>query len=146
MPNADASGRAVAKALREFAEHQQDRVKLVASLGELYFSAIQEVDLVLGNSSSGIIEVPFFKKPTVNIGDRQKGRLRAQSVIDCPCETASIVEAIRRATDISQSGRADVFVSPYGTAGASRKIKELIASMDMARLHRKPFQDLTALQ
>ena len=118
-------------------------MKLVANLGELYFTAIQEVDLVLGNSSSGIIEVPFFKKPTVNIGDRQKGRLRAKSVIDCPCESSAIVDAIRRAIDIRTSAPSDFFVSPYGSAGASRKIKDLIGSLDLTRMQRKPFQDLT---
>jgi UDP-hydrolysing UDP-N-acetyl-D-glucosamine 2-epimerase len=143
MPNADASGRAVAKALQEFAAKHRHRAKLLPNLGELYFSAIQEVDFVLGNSSSGIIEVPFFKKPTVNIGDRQKGRLRADSVIDCLCETSAIIAAMQKAASINKTPPAGIFVSPYGSAGASRKIKDILGSLDLARIQRKPFQDLT---
>lgn len=143
MPNADATGRAVGNVLQNFAAQHQDRVKLVPNLGVLYFSAIQEVDLVLGNSSSGVIEVPYFRKPTVNIGDRQKGRLRAPSVIDCPCESKAIIAAIHSASEISKFAPDDVFESPYGTAGASKKIKDIIGSFDFACLQRKPFKDLT---
>ena len=82
--NADAEGRQLNQMIKKFVETHPNAV-YYQSLGQLlYLSVVSQVDMVVGNSSSGIYEVPSFKKPTVNIGDRQKGRLQAESVINCP--------------------------------------------------------------
>jgi len=78
--------------------------------------------LVLGNSSSGILEAPSLGTPTVNVGDRQKGRLRAPCVLDCPCETAAIRAAMARALDPAFRADPARFVSPYGDGQAAERI------------------------
>ncbi|MBF0473781.1 MAG: UDP-N-acetylglucosamine 2-epimerase, partial [Nitrospirae bacterium] len=84
MPNADSGSRLISKMIKQYVLKSEGRATAFISLGQLrYLSAIKHVDVVIGNSSSGIIEVPYFKKPTVNIGNRQKGRLSALSVINC---------------------------------------------------------------
>ena len=94
MPNADTDGRVLIQMIHEFCS-TRPHAKAFTSLGQLrYFSCIQHVDGVVGNSSSGLVEVPSFKKGTVNIGDRQKGRLRAASVLDCNPTRASIQQAL----------------------------------------------------
>lgn len=142
MPNADAAGRKIASALKEYVRANADNCLMVASLGEKYFSAIRHMDIIIGNSSSGLIEVPFFKKPTVNIGDRQKGRLRGPSVLDCACNRDEIAKTIQKALLVSENADDYTFLSPYGTAGASVKIKEYLASIDIAKVQTKPFYNL----
>ena len=84
LPNADTDGRVIIRMIHDFVSKQRKKRIAFTSLGQLrYLSALNHVDVVIGNSSSGLSEVPSFKKPTVNIGDRQKGRLKADSVIDC---------------------------------------------------------------
>lgn len=96
--NADENGRKINEKLDAYAQSQPDRIKVFASLGQLrYFSAVKYCKAVLGNSSSGILEVPSLGKATVNIGDRQQGRLRADSVIDCQPKKQEIVAAIKKA-------------------------------------------------
>lgn len=95
--NADAGGDVVNNMLEKYT-NQSSHAKLVASLGRCrYLSAVKHADFVLGNSSSGIIEAPSLGTPTVNIGERQKGRLMADSVINCRPETKEIVNAIEQA-------------------------------------------------
>ena len=94
-PNADNDGRVIIRMIDEFVSGSAGRAVACTSLGQLlYLSAISHVDAVVGNSSSGLYEVPSFGKPTVNIGDRQRGRLRAASVIDCASDRTSIREAV----------------------------------------------------
>jgi UDP-hydrolysing UDP-N-acetyl-D-glucosamine 2-epimerase len=139
LPNADPTGRALGRKFQQYASKNENRVLLVPNLGPLYFDVIHAVDVVVGNSSSGLIEVPFFKKPTVNIGDRQKGRLRADSIIDCCCRAEKIVEAIRKALQVTKSNAEHLFESPYGLPGASQKIMKHLVSADLSLLKRKPF-------
>lgn len=95
MPNADTDGRVLIQMIQEFCA-TRPHSKAFTSLGQLrYFSCIQHVDGVVGNSSSGLAEVPSFKKGTVNIGDRQKGRLRSGSVLDCNSTRDSIQQALK---------------------------------------------------
>lgn len=110
------------------------------SLGQLlYLSTMNRCDAVVGNSSSGIYEAPSLKKPTVNIGDRQAGRERASSVIDCPPDRTSIAQAIQKAFHLDCS---DVR-SPYGDGYATERIIARIASIpDFKTLLRKHFIDL----
>ena len=96
-PNADADGRIVIKMIDEYVRANNERAMSSKSLGKLnYLSAMKHADLVIGNSSSGIIEFPSFRKPTVNIGDRQRGRIKAQSIIDCRPLKGDIEAAIKK--------------------------------------------------
>ena len=87
------------------------------------------VDCVAGNSSSGLYEAPSFKKPTVNIGDRQKGRLQASSVINCPAEAKAILEAIQKAFNMDCSH----VVNPYGDGQSSARILKVLKQIPDAR-------------
>ena len=142
-PNADPGGRAIIPALEGYVARYPDRCRLYASLGQLrYLSLLREVQVMIGNSSSGIIEAPAFGVATVNIGDRQKGRLRAPSVIDCPPERSSIVHAINQAIEPGfQSGLSPV-KNPYGAGDAAGKILAVLRTVDPSGLQRKPFYDL----
>jgi UDP-hydrolysing UDP-N-acetyl-D-glucosamine 2-epimerase len=112
-----------------------------SSLGSArYFSALEHCDLVLGNSSSGLYEAPSFCIPTVNIGDRQAGRVRASSVIDC----APHADAIRSAIATALAGDWSGTVNPYGGGyAAPRILLHLAAVTDPAALMHKSFRDLT---
>lgn len=93
--NADAAGREINALLEEYAR-KRENVSVFSSLGSLrYLSLVKAVDVVIGNSSSGLLEVPFLQRPTVNIGERQKGRLRPASVIDCTVD--NVYQAVRQA-------------------------------------------------
>lgn len=139
MPNADPDSTAISGLINGYvAAHP--RAKAFDSLGQVrYLSAVAQVDAVVGNSSSGLYEVPSFKKPTVNIGDRQKGRLQASSVINCRPETNDIERAIRAAflKDCSNA------VNPYGSGdSADRIVKALKDVPDYRKLLKKRFFDL----
>ena len=113
-PNSDTGGRVIIQMIDDYVEHHPN-AKAYVSLGDLlYLNAIVHTDVVVGNSSSGLYEVPSFCKPTVNIGDRQKGRVMATSVITCRIETEAIVEAIQQAFTMDCSET----VNPYGDGEA----------------------------
>lgn len=137
-PNADAEGLGVRAALDEFAG-QRPWAKVFDSLGrEKYFSAVLTADAVVGNSSSGLYEVPSLGRPTVDIGDRQKGRLRAASVVHCEPRREQILDAIKRALDLDCSN----VVNPYGQGDASQKILEILLEVEPRKLLKKEFYDL----
>ncbi|KRB51002.1 UDP-N-acetyl glucosamine 2-epimerase [Rhizobium sp. Root708] len=142
LPNADTEGRKVTSMIEAFAaEHSNARA--YTSLGQLrYLSLVAAVDVVVGNSSSGIIEVPSLKKPTVNIGERQKGRIRAASVIDCEPRRDDILRAIAATYDADYRKKLENNVNPYGSGGASGAIANIIESCDLSALIRKQFYDL----
>jgi GDP/UDP-N,N'-diacetylbacillosamine 2-epimerase (hydrolysing) len=126
MPNADTEGRVLIQMIHDFCA-TRPHAKAFTSLGQLrYFSCIQQCDSVVGNSSSGLAEVPSFKKSTVNIGDRQKGRLRAASVIDCEPEREAIVEALQRIWEPEFRMGLTATSNPYGDGSASDCISSLI--------------------
>ena len=146
--NADAAGRAINARLAEYQACHTDRVALATSLGQAaYLSALIAAEIVIGNSSSGIIEAPAAGTPTVNIGPRQTGRLRAASIIDCAERADEIAAAIRAARDPAFRRRAAACLPPYGRPGdaAGRIIAELRA-VPLESLRVKPFHDLTAGQ
>ena len=133
-PNADDGGRKIIPLLEAYASSQPERVIAIPSLGQMrYLSAVKHAAVVIGNSSSGIIEVPAFDVPTVNIGDRQKGRPAAKSVLNCPATSQSIVETIRIALTRSYKGPNERITNPYGQGNASSKIIEMIKSMNFER-------------
>jgi len=142
-PNADPNSHIIIQMMEEFAQEQRDRVLVVASLGQLrYLSAVKHCDLVIGNSSSGIIEVPSLMKPTVNIGDRQKGRAAGASVIHVSENKEEIVQAIHQA--LSASFRRIVAESPsiYGHGNVSARIKEVLKHHSLSNILYKSFYDL----
>jgi len=126
-PNSDTGGRIISELIDDYVAKQPERFVAFVSLGQLkYLSAIKNVDLVIGNSSSGLIEAPALKKPTINLGIRQQGRLRALSVIDCDENSEAIVIAIKKALSKDFQNKLSKVVLPYGIDDASHKIKELL--------------------
>lgn len=141
--NADAGGRAIAKAIDAFVSARRTRAVLCPSLGHLrYLSALKQADVVIGNSSSGIIEAPAAGVPTVNIGDRQKGRLRSDSVIDCSADATSIAAGIRRALTPEFVRTAKVCVPAYGAGNSASQMCEILASWPADQMRLKAFHDL----
>lgn len=142
MPNADTNSRQLAELVRRFVA-KFPRAKAYASLGQLrYFSCLAHVDGVIGNSSSGILEAPSFNIGTINIGDRQEGRLRSKSVIDCAPNRASILEAINRLySDEFQASLANTD-APYGSGGASIQIAKMLAEYPLEKIRKKKFYNL----
>jgi GDP/UDP-N,N'-diacetylbacillosamine 2-epimerase (hydrolysing) len=142
MPNADSGARVLLRQLEDFcAKHQ--RARLYNSLGQLrYISCIHHVDGVVGNSSSGLTEVPTLKKGTINIGDRQRGRLRAKSIIDCEPDRKSISEALKLLYSDEFQARLQTVVNPYGLGGASDAILGILEKTSIDGLLRKGFNDL----
>jgi GDP/UDP-N,N'-diacetylbacillosamine 2-epimerase (hydrolysing) len=141
MPNADTNGRLIFDKINAFcAKHSKARA--FVSLGQLrYLSCIKHFDGVVGNSSSGLMEVPSFKKGTVNIGDRQAGRLRSESVIDCEPEHKSIGKAISQLYTPSFQATLQRVVNPYGNGGASEAILAILKKQSFESLLKKPFFD-----
>ena len=143
MPNSDTDGRVIIKMINHFVANNPKRYKAFVSLGQLrYLSALKHVDLVIGNSSSGLIEAPSFKIPTINIGDRQKGRIKASSVINCEPTESSIIQALNKAFDNDFRASLRALNNPYGEAGASEKIKDILRDFDLENIIKKKFYDL----
>lgn len=144
--NADTAGREVNALLKAYADGQPERVKLVDSLGQVrYLSALAHVSAVVGNSSSGITEAPAFQVPTINIGDRQKGRPRAASVMDCEETADAIGDAIQRALGAEMQSILPTVRSPYGTGDASGAIAEYLRTLPLGvGVLAAPFHDLPA--
>jgi len=138
LANADAEGRALNERTKAFAAGRPNTIA-VASLGQLrYLSLMSQVDLVIGNSSSGILEAPSFGVPTVDVGDRQKGRERAASVFHTASERGAIGAAIAQAL---RRGR-QATVNPYGDGESSRRFADIIAGIpDFRQLLTKGFYE-----
>lgn len=137
--NADPGHARLTQRLKDFAAQWPGRVKLAASLGQRnYLSAMKHCRAVVGNSSSGIIEAPSLGVPTVNLGERQRGRERAASVIDCQETPEAIAAALDRALAMDCRG----VINPYGDCGASARIADIIAATPLARSQPKRFFDL----
>jgi len=142
-PNADAGGRVLSRMVDSYAAANPGRVYAATSLGQLrYLSAMQHCDVVVGNSSSGIVEAPAIKKPTVNIGNRQKGRLQAASIIDCVEEADDIAKAITLALSADYMRTLAQTESLYGNCNASVQIKGYLKEVSLGRSPAKRFYDL----
>ncbi len=140
-PNADPGGSAISKLLEDFARERSERTRAVVSLGQLrYLSLLRLSSVVIGNSSSGLIEAPVFKRATVNIGDRQKGRLKASSIVDAEENQDSIVRAIKTALSEEFQGHLKQTTSLYGQGEASRAIVSTLSSVPLQV--RKSFFDV----
>lgn len=127
MPNADSDGRGIIKLIQEFVFKNSSTSIAFKSLGQLrYLSAIKHVNIVIGNSSSGLIEVPSFKKATINIGERQRGRVFGPSVINCLPSKDDIIAAIKKGLSASFNDKLLNSVNPYGTNNSSDSIIKVL--------------------
>ncbi len=140
--NADTDGRIINKILDEFVATHSHRCLKTPSLGYLrYLSAMQFCDAVIGNSSSGILEAPVFKVPTINIGDRQKGRLRTPSIVDCEPTRKSILAALYLICSMDFKSNLENMEIPHEKDGTAKKIKKIIETADFTNVLKKKFVD-----
>ncbi|MAM86468.1 MAG: UDP-N-acetylglucosamine 2-epimerase (hydrolyzing) [unclassified Hahellaceae] len=143
MPNADTGGRELSAMVWEFAQGRPN-AKVYTSLGQLrYFSCLGQIDGVVGNSSSGLAEAPSFKIGTVNIGDRQKGRLKASSVIDCEPSISAIQAALETLYSADFQASLGSVSNPYGNGGASEAIVKVLAEYPLENIRKKAFYNLS---
>lgn len=142
--NADPEFNTIREAFHTFYQKHSQCVALVQSMGQQrYLSTMRLASVVVGNSSSGIIEAPALGVPTVNIGDRQKGRLRASSIIDCAANTQSIINAINKALDPENREKACNVQLAYGSGEASSRIVEVLITHPLENILMKKFFDIT---
>ncbi len=143
-PNADTFGRALIDLLETFKERHPENVLLTKSLGQLrYLSVLKHSELAIGNSSSGLIEAPSFKIPTVNIGERQRGRVTGETVINCDGSSDSIEKAINKALSSQFKKVCERSKNPYGDGDSSQKILDTILNAELDNLVYKKFYDLS---
>ncbi|MGX5690569.1 UDP-N-acetylglucosamine 2-epimerase [Arcticibacter tournemirensis] len=143
LPNADAEGRALIEMIRHFVSENQLRAVSFTSLGQLrYLSLMRLVKAVVGNSSSGIIEAPSFGVPTLNIGDRQKGRERAESVLNVSHEPKAIEEGLNKVLSQTFQDFARTVNNPYGNGDSTIKILNILDQFKQPLDLKKTFFDL----
>ena len=141
--NSDTDGDVINKMIDEYVNQNSQKAAAFASLGQLiYLSAIKFVDIVLGNSSSGLSEVPSFKKATINIGDRQKGRARASSVIDVRPVKEEILAAIKRAYSKEFEQTLKDTINPYDGGNPSKKMVKILKEIKLDGILKKKFYDV----
>lgn len=142
LPNADSDGRVIIQLIRDYVVQNPGRAAAFTSLGQLrYLSLMKQAAAVVGNSSSGIIEAPGSGIPTVNIGDRQKGRLAAGSVIHCAPSKQAIGEALRKALDPDFREFCRSVENPYGKGGATERMMQVLRDRLGAVHLKKEFVD-----
>ena len=142
MPNSDPGNNDIYLNICKFVEKKLNTY-LFKSLGrETYYNLLRYVDAVVGNSSSGILEVHYFRKPTINIGDRQKGRLTAKSIINTKNNSDDISKAINKIYDINFKKSIPIKNSLYGEGGASLKIRNVLKTIDYNKIIKKEFFDI----
>ena len=140
--NADAGGRIINRMIDEYAEGR-DNCVVFTSLGQLrYLSALQYVDAVVGNSSSGIVEAPSFHIGTINIGNRQEGRTQAESTINVPPEKEAILRAFDTLYSDTFQKRLTTVANPYHQENVSARIKEILKTHDLTDITKKRFYDV----
>jgi GDP/UDP-N,N'-diacetylbacillosamine 2-epimerase (hydrolysing) len=141
--NSDTDGRVINQMIDEYVTKNFQKSVQFTSLGQLrYLSALQYVDAVVGNSSSGLAEAPSFKIGTINIGDRQKGRIKASSVIDCEPNKDSILKSFEKLYSKEFQNSLINVKNPYGDGCASKRIVEILKNVDLKNILKKSFYDL----
>ena len=143
LPNADAESRMLTNAIKRFVARHEENTTYYTNLGQLrYLSLLRYADVVIGNSSSGILEAPSFRTATINVGERQRGRIKADSVIDC----APTYEAIRQAlAEANTPGFRQVLastVNPYDQGASSEKIVPVLKQVKLEGLVKKSFYNV----
>jgi GDP/UDP-N,N'-diacetylbacillosamine 2-epimerase (hydrolysing) len=141
--NSDTDGRIINQMIDDYVGKNSDKAVAFTSLGQLrYLSALQFMDAVVGNSSSGIIEAPTFKIGTINIGDRQKGRIRATSIIDCQPNKKDIQNAFEKLYSNEFQENLKRTKNPYGDGMASKKIVDVLKKIELTGILKKKFYDI----
>jgi GDP/UDP-N,N'-diacetylbacillosamine 2-epimerase (hydrolysing) len=139
--NADTDGRVINTMIDDYVT-KHDNTIAFTSMGQLnYLSALQFMDAVVGNSSSGLIEAPSFKIGTIDIGDRQKGRIKTDSVISCLPKKRNIDSAFNKMYSEEFQNTLDKVENAYGKGGASKEIVNIIKSVNLHNIIKKPFHD-----
>ncbi len=142
MPNADSGGKQIASMIEKYV-HERNNAYYFKSLGQQkYLSVLSQTDGVIGNSSSGILEAPSFNKGTINIGDRQKGREQAQSIINCKADRGSIGIALEKLYSNEFQKTLNLETNPYGTGGASSRILKILLEIPNPTSTIKTFYDI----
>lgn len=140
LPNADTGGRIVRAMIEDYVAAKSGNAVAHTSLGQLrYLSAMQFVDAVVGNSSSGLIEAPSFRIGTINIGDRQRGRVKAASVIDCKPTRQAIGEALKRLYSSDFQQCLQQAANPYGEDPVANRIAQVLAAYPLDGILKKTF-------
>jgi len=142
MPNADLGNNVIFNLIKYFVDNHEHAYSFNSLGQQNYFSCISHVDAVVGNSSSGILEVPTFKKGTINIGDRQKGRVQAKSVINCSPTKSDIQRAIDYLYSNQFQNSLAKVKNPYGDGGASKRIINILNKINFEKVIKKEFFDL----
>ena len=142
MPNADVDGTIISEEIEFFVEKNKNSHYFISLGQQKYYSCLQHFSAVIGNSSSGLLEAPSFKIPTINIGSRQDGRLRAKSIIDCKPNTQQILAAIKRALSKDFIAKIKNTINPYGEGGSSVKIVKVLEKINISEFKIKKFYDL----
>jgi UDP-N-acetylglucosamine 2-epimerase (non-hydrolysing)/GDP/UDP-N,N'-diacetylbacillosamine 2-epimerase (hydrolysing) len=143
MPNSDTGAQAIVDAINDFVTNNSDRAVAYKSLGiKRYLSVMKYVGAVVGNSSSGLVEVPSFGIPTLNIGDRQKGRIAAESVYNCETDTDSILKGLDVIMSLGFKQMAKQILNPYDKEGTAQTIVDVISSYPLEELKQKHFYDI----
>lgn len=144
MPNADNNGRVIIDMINQFVKTNPFNSIAFTSMGQInYLSTLKFVNAVIGNSSSGLIEAPTLKIPTVNVGDRQRGRIMAKSVICCHTEKNKILHAIKKSSSRDFKARINDFENPYGFQNVSSKIVDILKKVSEKDLLKKKFYNLS---
>lgn len=142
--NADTDGRIINRMIDQYVTHNNHKANSFVSLGqEKYLSLMKCVDGVVGNSSSGIIEAPSFHIGTVNIGDRQKGRIKAESIIDCEPDKKSIRKALTVLYSPEFKETLENVINPYGDGKTAPRIKKIIKNYNLKNIQKKEFYNIT---
>lgn len=143
MPNSDTGSQAIVDAINDFVSKNPERAKAYKSLGvKRYLSVMRQVAAVVGNSSSGLVEVPSFGIPTLNIGDRQKGRMAADSVYNCKTDKTSILNGLNTIMSSEFKKNAAKTNNPYDKEGTAQLIFDIISTCDIENLKQKHFYDI----
>ena len=144
--NSDLNGKIINQMIDDYVNRNSRKSIGFISLGQLkYLSSLQYVDAVVGNSSSGIIEAPSFKIGTINIGDRQKGRIQASSIINCEPKKKSILKALKNLYSKKFSQTIKNCSNPYYNKHSSQKILNVIKKTNLKILIKKSFYNLNTL-
>lgn len=142
MPNSDPGGLVLFDLIEGFVLNRKNATCRTSLGSELYLSCLAQVDGVIGNSSSGLLEAPTFKIGTINIGDRQRGRLTCSSVINCGATKTEITTAIAELFTSEFQKNLETVVNPYGVSGASKRVVDLLVNVKTTNLLKKVFYDI----
>ncbi|MFH1581694.1 MAG: UDP-N-acetylglucosamine 2-epimerase [Pseudomonadota bacterium] len=141
--NADTGGRAINKMIDRFVSDNAEKAVAFISLGQLnYLSMMRFVDAVVGNSSSGIVEAPSFKIGTINVGDRQKGRIRTESIIDCDADKQSLEKAFKKLYSREFQKMLKGVTNPFGDGKSAVRIAAILKNYDLSNIVKKRFHNI----